>query len=101
MGLSNLDWCVQRKSQAAKKPQLQGAEAKALELKGSPSHGRSRGGYIGYVAPYAASHQALDSDDAIQHKVLNVARALGNAVKLSRAGKLEDPEQGLVDPEPK
>jgi hypothetical protein len=53
------------------------------------------------MEPYAASHQALDSDDAFQHEVLNVARALGNAVKLSRAGKLEDPGQGLVDPEPK
>lgn len=53
------------------------------------------------MEPYAASHQALDSDDASQHEVMNVARVLGNAVKLSRAGKLEDPGQGLVDPEPK
>lgn len=58
-------------------------------------------GYIGYMEPYATSHQALDSDDAFQQEVLNVARALGNAVKLSRAGKLEDPARGLVDPEPK
>jgi hypothetical protein len=92
-------------SQAEKKSQLQGAEAKALELKGSPyprqvAWPKPRG-YIGYMEPYAASHQALDSDDAFQHEVMNVARALGNAVKLSRAGKLEDPGQGLVDPEPK
>ena len=47
------------------------------------------------------SHQALDSDEAFRKEVLNVARALGNAVKLYRAGKLEDPGRGLVDPEPK
>jgi hypothetical protein len=28
-------------------------------------------------------------------------RALGNAVKLHRAGKHEDPDKGLVDPKPK
>ena len=58
-------------------------------------------GYIGYMEPYATSHQALDDDNGFQQEVLNVARALGNAVKLSRAGKLEDPGRGLVDPEPK
>jgi hypothetical protein len=28
-------------------------------------------------------------------------RALGNAVELHRAGKYEDPGEGLVDPNPK
>jgi hypothetical protein len=37
---------------------------------------------------------------AFQAEVLNVARALGNAVKLHGAGKYEDPGGG-VDPNPK
>ena len=33
--------------------------------------------------------------------VLNVARTLGNAVKLHRAGKIQNPGEGLLDPNPK
>jgi hypothetical protein len=44
-------------------------------------------GYIGYMKPYATAHEALDQDKAFQEKVLNVARALGTAVNLYRAGK--------------
>jgi multimeric flavodoxin WrbA len=58
-------------------------------------------GYIGYMEPYATSHQALDKDKAFQEEVLNVARALGKAVMLHRAGKYADPGKGLVDPQPK
>jgi hypothetical protein len=58
-------------------------------------------GYIGYMEPYATSHQALDEDAAFQAEVLNVARALGSAIKLSRTGKYENPGEGLVDPNPK
>ena len=58
-------------------------------------------GYIGYMEPYATSHQALDEDKAFQAEVLNVARALGNAVKLHRAGKYENTGERLVDPRPK
>ncbi|KRR13355.1 NADPH-dependent FMN reductase [Bradyrhizobium jicamae] len=58
-------------------------------------------GYIGYMEPYATSHQALDEDRAFQDEVRNAARALGNAVKLARAGKFENPGKGLVDPNPK
>jgi hypothetical protein len=58
-------------------------------------------GYIGYMEPYATSHQALDKDKAFQEEVLNVARALGKAVMLHRAGKYENPGKGLVDPQPK
>jgi hypothetical protein len=57
-------------------------------------------GYVGYMEPYATSHQALDEDGDFQDEVVN-ARALGNAVKLARAGKLENPAEGLVDPDPK
>lgn len=58
-------------------------------------------GYVGYMESYATSHQALDDDRAFQDQVLNAARALGNAVKLARAGKLENPAEGLVEPNPK
>jgi hypothetical protein len=58
-------------------------------------------GYIGYMEPYANSHQALDEDTAFQEEVRNVARALGNAIKLNLSRKLTNPGKGLVEPEPK
>jgi multimeric flavodoxin WrbA len=58
-------------------------------------------GYIGYMEPYATSHQALDDNEAFQENVRNVARALGQAVLLHRAGKYQEPGEGLVDPNPK
>jgi multimeric flavodoxin WrbA len=58
-------------------------------------------GYIGYMQPYATSHRALDEDNVFQQETLNVARALGRAVQLQCAGKLQDPGAGLVDPSQK
>lgn len=58
-------------------------------------------GYVGYMEPYATSHEALDNDREFQEEVRNAARALGNAVRLARAGKLENPAAGLVEPDPK
>jgi multimeric flavodoxin WrbA len=58
-------------------------------------------GYLGYMEPYARSHEALDKDQTFQEEVRNAARALGAAVKSARAGKLEDPGRSLVDPTPK
>ncbi|MHC2334595.1 flavodoxin family protein [Bradyrhizobium sp. USDA 4454] len=58
-------------------------------------------GYLGYMEPYATSHQALDKDTTFQQEVVNAAKALGNAVKLARAGKLENPRGGIDDPNPK
>lgn len=58
-------------------------------------------GYIGYMEPYATSHQALDEDRGMQEEVRNCARALGNALKLQRAGKFMQPSHGLNEPEPK
>lgn len=55
-------------------------------------------GYVGYMEPYATSHQALDADEAFQQETLNAARALGRAVQLHRSGKLENPNAGLTDP---
>src|SRR6202012_602042 len=41
-------------------------------------------GYIGYMKPYATSHQEFDEDLAFQDQACNVARALGAAVELAR-----------------
>jgi len=56
---------------------------------------------VGYMEPYATSHGALDEDRAFQQEVVNAARVLGNAVRLARAGRLDNPAAGLVEPEPK
>jgi multimeric flavodoxin WrbA len=58
-------------------------------------------GYIGYMEPYATSHQALDKDDDFQQQTRNAARALGNAINLHRAGKYERPDEEIEDPKPK
>lgn len=58
-------------------------------------------GYIGYMEPYATSHQALDKDTDMQEEVRNVARALSNAVLLKRAGRFDRPDEGLTEPSPK
>ncbi|MBR0739236.1 flavodoxin family protein [Bradyrhizobium liaoningense] len=58
-------------------------------------------GYVGYMEPYATSHRALDEDGEFQEEVVNAARALGNAVRLARSGRLEEPGAGLADPNPK
>ena len=58
-------------------------------------------GYVGYMEPYATSHQALDEDWAFQEEVRNAARALSSAIKLARAGRLENPSHGLIEPQPK
>ncbi len=55
-------------------------------------------GHIGYMEPYATSHQALDADRDFQQEVRNAARGLGNAINLARVGKFEDPSDGLTDP---
>ena len=58
-------------------------------------------GYLGYMEPYATSHQALDKDETFQEETRNAARALGNALKLSCAGKYQRPDENLHDPKPK
>ena len=58
-------------------------------------------GYIGYMEPYATSHEALDKDEAFQQQTRNAARALGNAINLSRAGKFQRPDADIEDPNPK
>jgi multimeric flavodoxin WrbA len=58
-------------------------------------------GYVGYMEPYATSHQALDRDENFQEQARNAARALACAVKLSRDGKYQRPDDDLRDPNPK
>ena len=56
--------------------------------------------YIGYYESYARSHEALDSDTALQEEVRNVARALVQAVRFIRQGR-QPPDAGLTEPRPK
>jgi multimeric flavodoxin WrbA len=58
-------------------------------------------GYIGYMEPYATSHQALDKDAAFQEETRNAARALAAAIKLAWMGKYQRPDSDLKDPDPK
>jgi multimeric flavodoxin WrbA len=57
--------------------------------------------YIGYLAPYATSHDALDRETSTQEDVRNVARAVVQAVKQLRSGDLKPPDRKLRDPRPK
>ncbi len=56
--------------------------------------------YIGYYEPYAASHQALDDDSALQQETRNAALSLVEKVRMIRAGQTE-PDASLGDPRPK
>jgi hypothetical protein len=58
-------------------------------------------GYVGYYEPYATSHDALDRDKDVQEEVRNVARAVVNAVREARAGRLSTPDAKLDSPRPK
>jgi multimeric flavodoxin WrbA len=57
--------------------------------------------YIGYYEPYFNSHQTLDKDSAVQEETRNVARAVVNAVKELREGRLSEPGKALQPPRPK
>ncbi len=57
--------------------------------------------YIGYLDPYATSHAALDKDEGLMEDVRNAARALTQAVKDRRSGKLQPPDRGLHEAQPK
>lgn len=57
--------------------------------------------FIGYLKPYATSHDELDEDRDLQEDVRNAARALIEAVKLRRAGRLPQPDAGLHEPRQK
>jgi multimeric flavodoxin WrbA len=57
--------------------------------------------FIGYYAPYATSHDALDADTGVQDEVRNVARAVAAAVREVREGRLSQPDADLERPRPK
>ena len=54
--------------------------------------------YIGYYAPYATSHEALDRDEGVQEEARNVGRAVAHAVGELRAGRLEKVQARLARP---
>jgi multimeric flavodoxin WrbA len=64
-------------------------------------HKAALGGYVGYLAPYATSHDDLDRDTGFQEEVRNAARALALGVKMRRKGGLVAPDEHLVEPRPK
>ena len=57
--------------------------------------------YIGYLKPYATSHDDLDGDHALQEEVRNAARTLVTAVQQLRRGEIKPADAGLKDPRPK
>jgi hypothetical protein len=57
--------------------------------------------FIGYYAPYATSHDALDKDAGVQAETDNVARAVIRAVTAIREGTLRRPDDALTPPRAK
>ncbi len=57
--------------------------------------------FVGYLQPYATSHDDLDRDPDFQQDVRNAALALVQAVKDRRSGKLQPPDRGLHEARPK
>jgi len=53
---------------------------------------------IGYYAPYATSHEALDRDEGVQEEARNVGRAVAHAVHALRAGRLAPVQPTLAKP---
>ena len=56
---------------------------------------------LGYYAPYATSHEALDADTGLQEEVRNVARAVVEAIAELRSGTLSMTGMDLRMPRPK
>jgi multimeric flavodoxin WrbA len=63
--------------------------------------GASLDRYIGYYEPYATSHDALDTDTAVQEEVRNVARSLVDGVTLMRRGRFQRTDGRVTHPRPK
>ena len=57
--------------------------------------------YVGYLTPYATSHDALDRDEAVQGETRNAALALVERVKQIRSGRYEPADRGLEPPRQK
>jgi multimeric flavodoxin WrbA len=57
--------------------------------------------YVGYMKPYATSHDDLDRDEALHEEVRNAARTLVEAVAMMRRGEMKQPGRKLREPRPK
>lgn len=57
--------------------------------------------YIGYFKPYATSHFELDADRAMQQEVQNAARALLEAIRARRSGRMIAAGESLKSPREK
>jgi PBP1b-binding outer membrane lipoprotein LpoB len=57
--------------------------------------------YVGYLTPYATSHDDLDQDTDFQDDVRNAALTLIQAVKDRRSGRLQPADRGLHEARPK
>lgn len=57
--------------------------------------------YIGYLRPYATSHDDLDQDQALWEETRNVARAVAQGVADLRAGRIAVPDADLKEPRAK
>jgi multimeric flavodoxin WrbA len=64
-------------------------------------HKAQVGTYIGYLTPYATSHDDLDRDPDVQEDVRNCARALVQAVRQLRRGELQPPDRFVRETRPK
>ncbi len=59
------------------------------------------GRYVGYYAPYATSHVALDQDRAFQREVRAAAQSLVRLVGDLRAGRAPEPDRDVAEARPK
>ena len=57
--------------------------------------------YIGYYAPYATSHDALDADEAVQEEARNVGRVVARATLALRRGERDARLEPLPRPRSK
>jgi multimeric flavodoxin WrbA len=57
--------------------------------------------YIGYYAPYATSHDALDRDEAVQEEARQAARAVARVTAEVRGGRRATPLADMRPPRPK
>lgn len=59
------------------------------------------GRYIGYLKPYATSHDDLDADQPLFEETRNVARAVSKGIADMRAGRIIRPDAELTPPRQK
>jgi multimeric flavodoxin WrbA len=64
-------------------------------------HMAAVGAYLGYLQPYATSHDDLDKDKDFQDETLNAAKSLIKGVRLMRSSALPQPDAKVHEPRPK